>query len=175
MIPDRIFVVGFIGSPKQEVGQALGERLARPVFDTDQLVEASARMPIRELFRKEGDSGYRQRERRSLVSVATGPPAIVVTGAGTFVDRGNRRTMQQAGISVYLDASLEECLSGALQLGLLRPDDENNERFTTLFEQRVPEYEKAEVIVEPLERDAEAIADEILQRLEERVWTEKFM
>ncbi len=172
MIPDRLFLVGFLGSPKSEVGKELGKRLRRPVFETDELVESAAKMSAQEIYRKEGDGGFRQRERRALVTVSTGPPAIVVLGAGVFADRGNRRTMQQGGISVFLDASLEECLEDALERGLLRPDDESNERFAALFELRGQDYEKADVIVETLNRDPEAIADEILQRLEDRVWSE---
>lgn len=172
MIPDRLFLVGFMGSPKLEVGKALAQRLRRPLFDTEELVETGAKMSTQEIHRKEGEGGFRQRERRALVSVATGPPAVVVTGVSTFVDRGNRRTMQLAGISVYIDASLDECFEVALEQGMLRPDDENNERFAALYELRRPEYDKADVVVETLNRDSETIAEEILQRLEDRVWSE---
>ncbi|MBP7149010.1 MAG: hypothetical protein KBD01_15875 [Acidobacteria bacterium] len=174
MIPDRIFLVGFAGCPNSEIGKALAQRLNRPVFDTDQLVEAAARAPIQEVFRSEGESGYRQRERRAVVTASTGPPSVVVTGPNTFVDRGNRRTMQLAGISVFVDSTLEECLKGALERGMLRPDDPNNERFATLYDMRRPEYERADVVVEPLGRDADLIAEDIIQRLEDRVWSEKF-
>jgi shikimate kinase len=175
MIPDRVFLVGFIGSPKSEIGKALAKRLERPCFDVEHLVETSARMSAKEIFRKEGDSGYRQRERRTLVQVATGPPAVIVTGAGTFVDRGNRRTMAQSGVAVYLEASLESCMAGALEAGLLRSDEESQDRFTTLYESRTAEYENADVIVDVLEREPDAVAEEIVQSLEERVWAEKFM
>ena len=170
MIPDRVFIIGFLGSPKLDVGTALAEKLERPVFDLEQMIETSARMPIKEIYRKEGDSGYRQRERRALVTAATGPPAVIVTGAGTFVDRGNRQTISQSGVSVYVEASLEQCLAGALEKGLLRPDDESNERFTNLFDIRTREYEKADVIVDAVDRDPDAVADDILQMLEDRVW-----
>jgi shikimate kinase len=172
MVPDRLFLVGFLGSPKYDVAHVLAERLRRPLFDVEEVIEAGARMSTQEIYRKEGESGFRQRERRALVSVATGPPSVIVTGAGTFIDRGNRRTMQLAGISVFVDGTLEECLERALEDGLLRPDDDSNERFAALFEVRRPEYERADVIVEPMNRDAEAVADEIMQRLEDRVWSE---
>ncbi|RMG47889.1 MAG: hypothetical protein D6718_02830 [Acidobacteria bacterium] len=173
MIPDRIFLVGFFGSGTDEVGRALADKIDRPLFSTDAVIEASARMPLAELYRKEGESSVRQRERRALVAVATGPPGVIVTGPGTFTDRGNRRTIQQSGVSVFIDASLEECLARAIERGQLRPDDESNERFTTLYEQRRPIYEEADLIVEPLGRPPEEIADEIVQRLEDRVWAEK--
>jgi shikimate kinase len=172
MIPDRIFIVGFLGSPKKEVGKALAARLERPCFDLEEVIEAGARMTTKEIFRKEGDNGYRQRERRATVAAATGPPAVVVTGAGTFVDRGNRRTIVQGGVSVYVECSLEQCLAGAIERGQLRPDEEANERFTTLYEVRTPEYEHADLIIDSVDRDPEVVADDILQSLEDRVWAE---
>ena len=174
MIPDRIFVFGYVGSRADEVAAALAERLGRPVFSTEQAIEASARMPVAEVYRKEGDNGFRQRERRALVSVATGPPGVILLGAGTFLDRGNRRTILRSGISVFVDATLEECLARAVESGLLRGSDEANERFTTQFELRRDEYDKADVSVEPYGRDAAEIAEDIIQRLEDRVWEEKF-
>lgn len=172
MVPDRLFVVGFLGSPKLEVGRALSRRLRRPLLDVEEVVESGAKMSLHDIYRKEGEGGFRQRERRALVAVATGPPAVIVTGPGTFVDRGNRRTMQLAGISVYIDASLEECLQAAVEQRLIPEDDANSERFATLYDARRPEYEKADVIVETLGRDPEGLADEVLQRIEDRVWSE---
>jgi shikimate kinase len=173
MIPDRIFLVGFAGSPLREVGAALSERLGRPMFDTEAAVEAAARMSSGDLYRREGEGGLRQRERRALVGVATGPPAVIVTGPNLYADRGNRRTIGQSGVAVFLDATLEECLEGAIERGLIRVDGEQHERFATLFDLRRPEYDRAEVIVEPQGRDAESIAEEIVQRLEDRAWSDK--
>lgn len=174
MIPDRIFLCGYTGTNTLEVGRILAERFGRPLFDTDQILEAGARMTVADVRRTEGESGLRQRERRALVAVATGPPGIISTSPDIFVDRGNRRTIMQSGISVYIDAPLEDCLKGALSRGLLRPEDPANERFTTNYDLRRPEYEKADVIVDAMGRDAESVADDIIQRLEDRVWTEKF-
>lgn len=173
MIPDRIFLVGFAGAPLREVAQSLADRLGRPVADVEVAIESGARMSAQEIYRKEGENGLRQRERRALVGIATGPPAVVVTGPNTFVDRGNRRTISQSGISVFVDSTLEECLEQAIHRGILRIDDEANERFALLYDARRPEYDKADVAVEPLGRDAEQIADDIIQRLEDRVWSDK--
>jgi shikimate kinase len=172
MVPDRLFLVGFLGSPKLEAGRALARRLRRPLFDLEEVIEAGAKMSLQEIYRKEGEGGFRQRERRSLVAVATGPPAVIVTGPGTFVDRGNRRTIQLAGISVYIDASLEECLATAIEQRLVAEDDANSERFAMLYDMRHPEYERADVAVEATGRDPEVVADDVLQRIEDRVWSE---
>lgn len=172
MVPDRLFLVGFLGAPKLAVGQELVTRLRRPLFALEDVIEAAAKMSLGEILRKEGEGGLRQRERRALVTVATGPPSVIVTGAGTFIDRGNRRTIQLAGISVYIDASLDECLEAAVEAGLIGDDEANSERFATSYDLRRPEYERADVIVETLGRDSETIAEDVLQRIEDRVWSE---
>ncbi|GEM_PF-6437222 len=170
MIPDRLFLVGYVGAGKTAVGDALAQRLDRPLYCTEALAEAGARQ--REGLRRD-DAAQRQRERRALVAVASGPPSVISTGASVFLDRGNRRTIQQSGVSVFLDASLEECLAEAVRRGAVTMDEEAAERFTTLFEQRQEQYEQADIIVETLDRDPLDIADDILQRLEDRVWTER--
>ena len=172
MIPDRIFVFGYLGSDADQVAAELAQRLGRPMFSTDRMIESSARMSRPEVLRQEGESGFRQRERRAVVSTSTGPPAVVLLGPTAYADRGNRRTVQKAGVSVFVDASLEECLEGAIEKGLHRPTEEANERFTQQYESRRDDYLEADIVVETFSRDAGELADEVVQRLEDRVWSE---
>lgn len=174
MIPDRIFLVGYLGSAKKAVAEQLAAKLDRPLFDTEEIVAASIRHVPGEPPRRESEVGLRQRERRALVSVATGPPAVIVTGPNVFLDRGNQRTIANAGVSVHIDATLEECLAEAVERGVISLDDEEqSERFAAQYEQRREQYDKADLVVETDDRDAEALADEILQRLEDRLWEER--
>ena len=73
MIPDRIFLVGFLGSKLDEVGKALADKLERPLFTIEKVIEASARMSLAELYRKEGENGFRHREKRALVALVELP------------------------------------------------------------------------------------------------------
>jgi shikimate kinase len=172
MIPDRIFVFGYLGSESEKVAAELAQRLGRPMFSTDRMIESSTHMSRPEVLRQEGESGFRQRERRAVVSTATGPPAVILLGPTAFSDRGNRRTIQKAGVAVFVDATLEECLEGAIEKGLHRPTEEANERFTAQYESRRDDYLEADIIVETFSRDPGELADEVVQRLEDRVWTE---
>lgn len=172
MIPDRLFVFGYLGAGADAVARELSAQLGRPVFATDRLIESTARMSRGDVLRQEGDSGYRQRERRALVSTATGPPAVILLGTTVFLDRGNRRTVQRSGVSIFVDASLEECLEHAIDQGLHRPTEESNERFTSQYENRRDDYLNADIVVETMGREPAEIAEDVLQRLEDRVWTE---
>lgn len=172
MIPDRVFVFGYLGSGADDVAKELAQRLGRPMFSTDRMLESSARMSRAEVLKQEGESGFRQRERRAVVAAATGPPAVILLGPSAFSDRGNRRTIQKAGVAVFVDATLEECLEGAIEKGVHRVSEEANERFTAQYESRREDYLEADIVVETFSRDPGELADEVVQRLEDRVWTE---
>jgi shikimate kinase len=171
VIPDRIFLVGFMGAGKTAVGRVLADGLNRLFIETDRLVETSARASITEVFEKEGENGFRQRERRALVSAATGPPAVVSTGGGLFADRGNRRTMALAGVAVWIDAPFEECFEHCKDEIGTRPLFRDEESLQALYDARREAYAEADIVVESLDRAPELIADEIVQRLEDAIWT----
>jgi shikimate kinase len=175
VIPDRIFLVGFMGSGKTEVGKLLADRLGRLFIDLDQLVESGARATVAEIFEKEGESGFRNRERRALVSAATGPPAVVATGGGTYADRGNRRTIEEAGVAIWIATPFENCLERCQEEIGKRPLFRDEESLEALFEARRSDYAAAAFTVETLNRNPEIVADDVIQRLEDAIWsTESF-
>ena len=171
MIPDRIFVVGFMGAGKTAVARALAERVNRLCIDTDKLVEVGARASVQEVFDKEGESGFRQRERRALVSAATGPPAVVATGGGLYADRGNRKTIQLAGVAVWIDVPFDVCLERCKEALGTRPLFRDEESLEELYESRRAEYANADITVEAMGRTPAIIADDVIQRLEDAIWS----
>ena len=171
MIPDRIFLVGFMGSGKSEVGKILADRLVRLYIDLDKLVETGARATVAEVFEKEGESGFRNRERRALVSAATGPPAVVATGGGTYADRGNRRTIEESGVAIWIATPFANCLERCQDEIGTRPLFRDEESLEALFEARRADYAAAAFTVESLGRNPEHIADDVIQRLEDAIWS----
>jgi len=171
VIPDRIFLVGFMGAGKTAVGRILADRLNRLFIDTDRLVETGARATVAEVFEKEGENGFRQRERRALVSAATGPPAVVSAGGGLFADRGNRKTIELSGVAVWLDAPFEECFERCEGEIGKRPLFRDEETLEQLYESRRDEYANADIVVESMDRKPEIIADDVVQRLEDAIWS----
>jgi shikimate kinase len=171
VIPDRIFLVGFMGAGKTAVGRILADRLNRLFIDTDKLVETGARATVNEIFEKEGENGFRQRERRALVAAATGPPAVVATGGGLYADRGNRKTVELAGVAVWLDGSFEECFEHCKDEIGTRPLYRDEESLQALYDARREEYAHADIGVESLGRRPEVIADDVIQRLEDAIWS----
>jgi len=102
--PRHIFLTGFSGSGKTQVGRIVSRLLRRAFVDTDTLVSERAGRSIPEIFASEGEAGFRQRERDALALVCAGPPSVVSTGGGLVTAPANRDLMRSCGVVVCLEA-----------------------------------------------------------------------
>ena len=71
---------GFMGSGKSTVGPLLAERLGWKFIDADDAIAAEAGCTIPEIFTREGEAAFRERERATIARLA-GEGALVL-GAG---------------------------------------------------------------------------------------------
>jgi len=103
----HIFLYGPPGSGKSTIGNILSERLGRKLVDVDQIIEASARMIIRDIFAAEGEAGFRIREQRALKDAASDvEPCIISLGGGALLNPDNRAYAEAKGTILFLDVSV---------------------------------------------------------------------
>lgn len=102
------FLIGYRGCGKSSIGPRLASRLGRPFVDTDREVEREANATIAEIFAREGESGFRDRETRALQNAVALPPSVIATGGGMILRPENRETMKRHGLVFWLQASPEE-------------------------------------------------------------------
>lgn len=102
-----IVLVGMMGSGKTAVGRALAQKLGVPFLDSDQAIEEAAQASIAEIFARDGEPFFRDREAEVLARLLSGPPAVVSTGGGAFLAERNRRNIAEHGVALWLDADLE--------------------------------------------------------------------
>ena len=102
-----IVLVGAMGAGKTAVGRALAERLRRPFLDADEEIERAAAMPVSEIFARDGEAFFRAREAEVVARLLAGRPAVLATGGGAWMAESNRRVIDAAGVSVWLDAPVE--------------------------------------------------------------------
>lgn len=100
----RIYLIGFMGAGKTTVGRALAAQMETPFFDLDELLEASEKMTVREVFEQRGEPYFRKRERDILRSTRYLEHGVIATGGGTFTFEENIQFIQTEGLSVYLSA-----------------------------------------------------------------------
>ena len=90
-----------MGAGKSTVGPVLAQRLGRDFVDLDTEIERMAGSLIVEIFEREGEEGFRRRERESI-SRWTRRPVVVALGGGAIVQEGAAEALRASGVVVYL-------------------------------------------------------------------------
>ncbi len=112
-----IALIGFMGTGKSTVGSLLAAELGYEFQDLDELIASEAGSSIPEIFFREGEAGFRRRERDLLRRVYGGPGLVLATGGGVVLEQGNIDILRAAGPVVALTADLAAILSRAGQDG----------------------------------------------------------
>lgn len=163
-----IALIGLMGAGKSTVGRRLAERLSMPFRDADAEIEAAAGRSIAELFEEFGESYFRDGERRVIRRLLHGPPHVLATGGGAFLDERTRRLIRRRALSVWLKADLDILMERVTRRNhrpLLRSDDPRA-IMARLMEERYPVYAQADVIVETGAGPHEDVVGRILAALE---------
>lgn len=165
-----VAVVGFMGVGKTSVGRALAELLDRPFVDTDVLVEQRSGRSIPELF-AEGEPVFRALERRAVLDVLDGPPAVIALGGGAFTQPANAETLLARALVVHLYTPWSVMVGQLPQLASSRPLIRSREPWQVqdLFRARAASYRRAHVRVCLPRHDVREAAAELAEILRVRV------
>lgn len=170
--PNNIFLIGPMGSGKSAVGRQLARQLKLEFFDSDAEIEHRTGVDIPYIFEKEGETGFREREREVIDALTQLSNAVIATGGGAILLPENRERLASRGRVIYLHTGIEQQLERTRH-GRQRPllYTENPEAtLRELMAVRLPLYESiAEITVLTDGRQVRAVADEIVQRLKESV------
>ncbi len=172
----HIFLNGFMGVGKSRIGRSLAQRLNRPFVDTDTLIERRAGCAIREIFDKEGESGFREMERRVIAETAAGEtPLVIAAGGGALVDDGSLALARQRGVVVFIrsapPAIVERVKKNDKRPLLHLPAGQDYEKrllshITQMLEQRMPLYLRSHFLIDRDGLEAEDVAGLIVAYLE---------
>ncbi len=106
--PRRIFLIGPMGSGKSAVGKALARLLKLRFIDSDAEIERRTGVDIPFIFEKEGEAGFREREREALADLTLLDGVVLATGGGAILLPENQAWLRERGTVVYLQASIAE-------------------------------------------------------------------
>jgi shikimate kinase len=162
-----VVLIGFMGSGKSSVGRELARRFGAPFVDVDERIESAAGCPIRDLFAREGEPAFREREKVALREVLSVKGCVIATGGGAFADEENRVLLRSYSPVVYLEAVAEtliERLAGDPGRPLLRGGD-REEVVRELLSRRVPGYRTADVTVRTDGRTVEEVAVQVAESI----------
>jgi len=164
----NIFLIGPMGSGKSAVGRHLA-RLCRYAFhDSDADIEAKTGVDIAFIFDKEGEAGFRFREKETIERLTRLDGVVLATGGGAVIDADNRRVLAARGAVVYVQTSVGQQLERTRH-GRHRPllnDTDPQEKLKELMLRRAALYaEIADLTVSTDGRRVQLVAEEIYHAL----------
>jgi shikimate kinase len=164
----NIFLIGPMGSGKTAVGRHLARLFQYTFHDSDADIEAKTGVDIAFIFEKEGEAGFRLRERESIDRLTRLESIVLATGGGAVIDPMNREVLAQRGAVVYLVTSVNQQIERTRH-GRHRPllqDTDPEKKLKELMDRRAALYaEIADVTVTTDGRRVQTVAEEIHQEL----------
>ena len=165
----NLFLVGPMGSGKTAVGRQLSKLLERPFYDSDAEIERRTGVDIPYIFEREGEAGFRQREREAIEYLTGIEGIVLATGGGAVLLQENRRWLTERGYVVYLETSVAQQAVRVKQgrgRPLLADSSDPALKLARLISERGPLYQEiADVTVSTDSRKVRAVAEEILRGL----------
>ena len=160
----NIFLIGPMGSGKTAVGRHLARALRFTFYDSDADIEARTGVDIAFIFEKEGEAGFRVREKESIERLTRLDSIVLATGGGAVIDEDNRHVLAERGLVVYLATSIDQQIERTRH-GRHRPllnDTDPERKLHELMQRRAVLYSQiADVTVSTDGRRVQLVAEEI--------------
>jgi shikimate kinase len=103
----KIFLIGLMGSGKSHFKQLLATKFKTGGYDLDQIIETVEEKSISEIFETEGEAAFRKTEAKLLRWFGEKKSYVLATGGGTACFHENMDWMNQQGITVWLNESID--------------------------------------------------------------------
>jgi shikimate kinase len=166
-----VVLVGMMGAGKTAVGSCLARLLGTDFIDSDDEIERAARLTIPEIFARDGEEFFRDKETQVIARLLEGVPSVLSTGGGAFLSGETRAAVARRGVSVWLDADVDLLWSRVRHRKtrpLLHTDDPRG-TLARLLEARAPVYALADLRIVPqhgysIEDTAMAVIDALEAR-----------
>lgn len=133
----NIVLIGMPGTGKSLIGKLLAELTGKTLQDTDAKIEEEAKMTIPEIFEKEGEAGFRDRESAVCKKLGKERNLIIATGGGAILRPENVDALRQNGTLVHITRSIDKLPTRG------RPLSKNIETLKKMEAQRMPLYKAA--------------------------------
>ena len=165
----NVALIGFMGTGKSTVGKLLAQKLKMHFTETDSLIEDLAGKPIAEIFRTQGEFGFRKLEADIITKIADSRRTVISCGGGIVLNPSNIEQLKTNSLVVYLHAEPASILHRVLQSNEVRPLLEVEDPAKTiddLMKFRRPLYEQsADLTVDTTDMIPEEVVSDIMAEL----------
>ena len=116
------FLIGSMGTGKTYWGSVIAEEKEINCIDLDTLIEHYLGMSIADIFETYGEIFFRAKETEVLIKIiASNKKAIIATGGGTACFNDNMKLMNDSGVTIWLNDSINKIIERIKPLKELRP------------------------------------------------------
>jgi shikimate kinase len=156
-----------MGVGKSTVGRMVAAELDRPLFDSDEMIEARTGRTVREIWSADGEAAFRALETDTLLEALAGDEESVIAAAGGVVlSERNRAALQGADAQVVWLLADVDVLLERVRNGMHRPllDDDPEATLRQMYVDRAPLYQEvADAIVSVDHRSPNDVAKAVLR------------
>lgn len=160
-----------MGAGKSTIGRQLAQQLNIEFYDSDQEIEKRTGADISWVFDIEGESGFREREKKIINELTRKNGIILATGGGSVKFRDTRNSLSSRGVVVYLETTIEKQLSRTKRdkkRPLLNKESVSNQIILEkLARERNPLYKEiADITIKTDNQSVKSVAYNIIRLLE---------
>jgi shikimate kinase len=162
-----IALIGFMGTGKSAVGNALAQRLHKEFIELDAAIVAQTGKSIPEIFNQDGEAHFRELEIEAVRKAATKKNAVIDCGGGVVLNSINIDRLKKESVIVCLTASLPVILKRTPGVSRpLLPAKGRVQSIKKILASRRPLYRRAaDITVNTSRLDIGGVVDKILEQL----------
>ncbi|CAL1517295.1 shikimate kinase [Chitinophaga sp. MM2321] len=149
----KIFLLGFMGAGKSYWGKQLADHWQLPYYDLDEVIVSAEEMAISDIFATKGEDYFREKESMLLRELSRQENFLISCGGGTPCFQDNMDFMNERGITVWINPSLEAMVERLQRKKYKRPliQDLEDEDLLSFVEkklaERQPFYQQSKHII----------------------------
>ncbi|MDX2191646.1 MAG: shikimate kinase [Bacteroidota bacterium] len=151
----HIYLIGLTGSGKTTLGKQIAQMLKLSFIDLDEYVCRKENKTVSQIFADHGETYFRNKETEAIKELSKEKNLLIATGGGAACFNDNMTIMNVSGITVFLYVPVQE-ITDRLWSSPQRDkrpmiEGKNKEQLlaymTELYEQRLPFYNQAKLII----------------------------
>ena len=153
------YLIGMMGVGKSSIGLGAARKLDFSFIDLDDYIRKSEKFSLNEIFKKMGEQGFRELEKKYLRSL-------------NFDGMDNMDYMNDNGTAIWLETSVSEIVERLKDMQDDRPlissmkGNQLELQLQAMYDLRLPEFEKAKLRLENVGYDYQVI-EKLVSMIEE--------
>ena len=104
---ENLVLIGMPGSGKSTIGHSLAKKTGRTFIDADEEIVKRAGIPIPDIFKNDGEEGFRKIETEVLKALGMRSGLVIATGGGCVTKSENYDLLHQNGRIIWIQRDIQ--------------------------------------------------------------------